>query len=667
MKALPELLAPAGSPLALEAAVAAGADAVYFGGPTHNARLGAKNFDLDSMRSSVALAHAHGVKCYMTLNTLASDRELTDVLSAAADAYSVGIDAAIVADLGLASRLRAYLPDLPLHASTQASGHNIAASAEFEKLGFSRMVMAREAQLCDIRHFCESSPLELEVFVHGALCVSHSGQCLFSSLVGGRSGNRGECAQPCRLPFYKGKKEYYPLSLKDLCLASYVPELIDAGVASLKIEGRMKPPEYVYGVVSVWRKLLDERRAATSDELRFLAECFSRSGFTDGYFTDRLGHSMLGVRSDADKTKTRALPPFEGIHGRLPLDIFAKIKTDTPTELTLSTETRSVTVVGEPPLLAQNAPMSADDYAAKLSKLGATPYTPRRVSVDCDSGLMIPVSRLNALRREAIEKLDLTRRDVPERIPSAKSPTGARKTANTARFAYPSQVTNAARAYFDLIYLPLEHYDGSVRGVVLPPVVFDHERERVEKLLGRAVELGATDALVGNVGHIKLAERRGLTLHGDFRLNVFNTDTVSVLEKAGFVDVILSPELTLPQLRDIGGDSAAVVYGRIPLMTLEKCVICEASGCSDRAGDRACRAEIVDRRGVAFPVMREGEHRNAVVNSLATSMSDKQTELARAGITHRHFIFTVETPTEVDAVLTAFKTDRPLDRKVRRI
>ncbi len=670
MKALPELLAPAGSPRALEAAVAAGADAVYFGGPTHNARMGAQNFDRDSMRRSVELAHAHGVKCYITLNTLASDREMTDVLSAADDACDAGIDAAIVADLGLASRLRDRFPDLALHASTQASGHNTYAAAEFRKLGFSRMVMAREAALPDIKRFTEASSLELEVFVHGALCVSHSGQCLFSSLVGGRSGNRGECAQPCRLPFYKGKKEYYPLSLKDLCLASYVPELIDAGVASLKIEGRMKPPEYVFGVVSVWRRLLDERRAATPDELGFLAECFSRSGFTDAYFTERIGRSMLGVRSESDKTKTRSLPPFEGLSDRVPLDIFASIKADTPTKLTLSTDKRSVTVVGEPPLLAQTAPMTADDYASKLVKLGATPYTARRVDVDCDSGLMIPVSRLNALRREAIERLGESGRVVsaaPKEASAPQRPRGRRRTASTARFAQPSQVTDAARSYFDLIYLPLECYDGSVPGVVLPPVVFEHETERVEGLLDRASELGATDALVGNLGHIELARRRGLTVHGDFRLNVFNTDTVAVLEELGFVDVILSPELTLPQVRDIAGAAAVTVYGRIPLMTLEKCVICEASGCPGKDGEQSCRADLCDRRGVAFPVLREGRHRNVIVNSLPTSMSDRQTDLTRAGITDRHFIFTVEAPTEVDAVVAAFRSGRPTDGKVRRI
>ncbi len=666
MAFLPELLAPAGSPRALEAAVAAGANAVYLGGTLHNARIGAHNFDRDTMRSSVALAHAHGVKCYLTLNTLVTDRELKSALAEAYSAAECGIDAVITADLGLADSLHAYLPELPLHASTQASGHNILSAAEFQKLGFSRVVIAREASLTDIKHFTQSSPLELEVFVHGALCVSHSGQCLFSSLVGGRSGNRGECAQPCRLPFYKGGREYYPLSLKDLCLAPHLPELIESRVASLKIEGRMKPPEYVYGVVSVWRRLLDERRAATPDEMKFLSDCFSRGGFTDGYFTGTLSRAMLGIRSEEDKKQTRALPEFVGIEKRPTLDIFAKIHKDEPATLTVSSAEKCVTVTGEPPLSAQNAPMSSEDYAARLSKLGATPFTAGHVVIDCDEGLMIPVSRLNALRREAVEALLTTKKHTAV-CHAPTRPTGNRKIARTARFALPEQITPSARDYFDTLYLPLDRYDSSVSGVVLPPVIFDREREQVEKLLARAVALGATEALVGNVGHLELARRHGLAVHGDFRLNVTNTSTVAALERLGFPDMILSPELTLPQLRDIEGNTSVIVYGRIPLMTLEKCVICEAASCPSKNGSQPCRVELTDRRGVVFPVLREHQHRSVVVNSLVTSMSDKHDDLARHRLTNTHFIFTVESPSEVDRVITAFKSGKPLDDKVRRI
>ena len=275
-KELPELLCPAGSRAAFEAAIEGGADAVYFGGPLFNARMNAQNFSFEEMGQAVDLAHAYSVKCYMTLNTLLSDRELPEAVSFAERAADMGVDALIVADLGAAAAIHRHLPSLALHASTQASGHNISAAAELRKLGFSRMVMAREASLADIRAFCSGSDTELEVFAHGALCVCHSGQCLFSSLVGGRSGNRGECAQPCRLPFTVNGNEKYPLSLKDLSLAPHIPALIGAGVASLKIEGRMKSPEYVRAVASVYRRLLDERRAATPDDATDMKQCLEQ-------------------------------------------------------------------------------------------------------------------------------------------------------------------------------------------------------------------------------------------------------------------------------------------------------------------------------------------------------------------------------------------------------
>ena len=288
MSDLPELLCPAGDPAALAAAIDAGADAVYMGSCDFNARKNATNFTPEAMREAIKLAHAYGVKIYITQNTLVLDKELSAYLSAAESALSAGADALIVADLGGAMEIRRHFPEAELHASTQMSGHNVAAAKRLAELGFSRMVCAREMSLADLRTFTAESPIEAEVFVHGALCVCHSGQCLFSSVVGGRSGNRGECAQPCRLPFGEKGRESYPLSLKDLALAEHIPALIDAGVASLKIEGRMKSPEYVREVARVYRRLLDERRGATRDEMKLLAEVFSRGGFTDGYFKGKI-------------------------------------------------------------------------------------------------------------------------------------------------------------------------------------------------------------------------------------------------------------------------------------------------------------------------------------------------------------------------------------------
>ncbi len=665
---LPELLCPAGSRAALEAAIEGGADAIYFGGSLFNARINAENFTDEDMRASIATAHAYGVKCYLTLNTLVYDRELALCLKAAKNAYLAGIDALIVSDLGVASAIHEYIPELPLHASTQASGHSVAAAGELKRLGFSRMVMAREASIYDIREFCAKSDMELEVFTHGALCVCHSGQCLFSSLVGGRSGNRGKCAQPCRLPFSVSGKESYPLSLKDLCLAPHIPELIEAGVSSLKIEGRMKSPEYVLAVTRVYRRLLDEHRAATPDEIKYLEGVFSRGGFTDGYFKGRINSSMLGVRSEADKSKTRTLDAFSGITRKIDIDMKARLFAGEPASLTASVGECSVTVTGDAPMLAQSRAMTEDEVKKNLSKLGGTPYALRSLDISLGDNIMIPLSRLNALRRDALAALGKAETRQAGEPPATRAPLGARGASLTASFASPDGVTEKAKKYFDIIYLPLDRYNGETNGVLMPPVIFDHERDRVKTALARARSLGAEHILIGNIGHISLAREFGFSLHGDFRLNVTNSSAVAALEALGIPDVIASPELSLPQLRDLGGNTSAVVYGRIPLMLLEKCVICELGGCKDKSGaKKPCTAKLSDRMGVTFPVLREGEHRNVIYNSLPTSMSGKPDELRKYKISAKHFIFSDETPEKVDSVINAFVQGHEIEAKARRI
>lgn len=670
---LPELLAPAGSPRALEAAIEGGADAVYFGGVRNNARALAQNFTPDDISAAVELAHLYGVHMYQTVNTLVTDRELHDVLEDARVAYEAGVDALIVADLGAAAAIHARFPDLPLHASTQASGHGVEAARQLARLGFCRMVCAREMSYDDLCRFTAASPIEAEVFVHGALCVCHSGQCLFSSLVGGRSGNRGECAQPCRLPYRVGGRERYPLSLKDLSLAEHIPELIAAGVASLKLEGRMKSPEYVLAVTRVFRRLLDERRAATPEEMQYLASIFSRDGFTDGYFTGRVGRDMLGVRREQDKSATRALEPFGGLSRRLSLDVRAEIRRDRPMLMTVSCGERQVSVTGEVPEAALRTPSERDAVLRSLTKFGGTPFRLGRADLTLDDGLAVSVSRLNALRRAALEAMRgalgvaPTRYSASEgadRVTVREAPSNTRRHRRTARFARAAQITPSAREFFDVIYLPLHEYAPIADGVVLPAVIFDSELETVERQLERAKTDGAREALVGNLGHIEAARRAGLTAHGDFRLNVTSSRSVAALEALGVDDVIASPELTLPQLRDLGGSTAAVIYGRIPLMVLEKCVGRELGSCADCT---AGRLRLTDRRGVSFPVLREQPHRSVIYNSLPTGMSDRAAELERAGITDRHFIFSVETPAEVDAVIRAYREGTALGDRVRRL
>lgn len=680
---LPELLAPAGSPEALAAAIEGGADAVYFGGGGFNARMLAQNFGGDAMAEAVARCHAYGVKAYVTLNTAVGDREMDACLREAEAAYRAGVDALIVADLGVAAMLRRQIPDLELHASTQASGHNAAAARMLADLGFTRMVCARELSQRDIRTLVAESPIEIEMFIHGALCVSHSGQCLFSSLVGGRSGNRGACAQPCRLPYTVAGKEAYPLSLRDLSLAPHVPALIDSGVASLKIEGRMKSPEYVRDVVAVWRRLLDEGRGASAEEMRHLADIFSRGGFTDRYFRGLTpsgdNRAMLGVRSDADKASSRALAPFRGITRTTPIDFAATILPDRPMTLSATVGEATVTVDGDIPLPAKTAPIDAESVRRCLGKLGGTPYALADFTLTLGEGLMVPVSKLNALRRAAIEAASAIHAphaphpdfDAGAYVPrdGVRRPKAAGEAPRrTARFLCAEQITAAARAYFDEIYLPLEQYADAADGVVMPPVILDGEREAAMALLRDAVAAGARSALVGNLGHVAMAREAGLAVHGDFRFNVYSGETAAALADCGVGDCILSPELSLPQVRDFVGARSIIVYGRVPLMTLEKCAIREVAG-----GDAACKvcakhaAVLVDRRGVRFPMLRTWQHRTLIVNSRPTYMLDKQAQLRAAGVTSEHYLFTVESRREVDAVIEAAKVGRTPAGEVRRI
>ena len=663
---LPELLCPAGTPAALDAAIEGGADAVYFGASQFNARMHAENFGGDALASAVLRAHAYGVKTYLTLNTLVTDRELPAFLDAARDAARAGVDGLIVADAGGAAAIHRILPSLELHASTQLSGHNSEMGKLLSSLGYTRMVAARESSFENLRAMVEKSGLEIELFIHGALCVSHSGQCLFSSLVGGRSGNRGECAQPCRLPYAcPNGGECYPLSLKDLSLCDHVPEILDLGVASLKIEGRMKSPEYVRDTARVWRRLLDEGRSATEEERRILAGTFSRSGFTDGYFSLKIGSSMLGVRTEADKQKTNAVAPFAGLTKKVPLDLRLSFLAGKPIMLTIDDGRNSATVEGDLPEVAKSAPMDEEALKKNLCRFGGTPYTVGTFAAKIDEGLMLPLSRLNDLRRRAVLALQSAKQPTYEELPyREQAPICIRALQNAASFRKAEQITQNAIDFFEKRFLPLFDYNEKANGVLLPPVLFDSDLPAARAALKSAKEKGAVYALCGNLGHLSLVQEAGLVPIGDFRLNLYNRESLRLIEELGIKEAILSPELTLPQLRDAGGNSLALVYGRIPLMTLEKCISREIANCHACAEDSVT---LTDRRGVSFPVLREYDHRNVIYNSLPTSMSDKSDLLEKAGLSARYFLFSVEAPQEVDAVIRAFKAGEPLPFPVRRI
>lgn len=672
-KKLPELLSPAGSPEALRAAVAGGADAVYFGAKSFSARSFAENFDEDAIKNAVRYCRALGVKTYMTVNIQLSDRELGEAAETIFRAYRYGVDAFIVADVGLANYVHTVCPEIELHASTQATGLNVYSADELKKIGFSRVVAPREISRRDLEILIKNSPIETELFVHGAICVSCSGQCLMSSVIGGRSGNRGECAQPCRLPYGKSG---YALSLKDMCLAGHLTELSEMGVASLKIEGRMKSPEYVYGVTKIYRTLLDEGRNAGEKELAALSSLFSRSGFTCGYYTGKIGREMLGVRTADDKKESARLSGAAIPERRAEISLCADIRSGRAATVTASGiffgNKVTFSATGDVPETAESS-MSRERVRESLAKLGETPFfvKPENIKVNIDDGLRMSVARINALRRGACEGLIETLTAEKHINPKSAPPLGKITPSDmkTAYFADVGNIPDEAQAFFDRIFIPLAATEKAYKtvgaeklGIAFPPVALDTEIDEIEQMAERAKALGIRYALVTGMWQIPICRRLGFEMTGDLRLNVWNSQSAEKLYAMGISGFIQSCEIGLARgaAMQASGRYGAVAYGRLPLMTLEKCVIrdimnlpSEIEKCNF-CGDGKF-VFLRDRTGAEFPVRREFRHRNVLYNSVPVRMEDRLSEYARAGL-FEHFIFTCESKKEVAEIINAYKT-----------
>ena len=668
-----ELLSPAGSRASLEAAVQSGADAVYMGFGAFNARRNAKNFTDEEFADAVAYCHLRGVRVFLTLNTLLTDRELPQAAEALRKASDMGVDAVLVQDWGALTLARAVAPDLPIHASTQMSLFTAGGARWAEGLGMERVVLARELSREDIARICQSCGAEIEVFVHGALCMCYSGQCTMSALIGQRSGNRGACAQPCRLPYgVNGPcRGQYPLSLKDANLSAYLQELEQMGVACLKLEGRMKRPEYVAVVTAVYRRLLDEGRGPPEEEARAPYDAFSRSGFTDGYYRHRKGPAMFGTRSEsAPEPKelfAQARQLYEnGEHKRIPITLQADLRTDRPFTLTAGDGIRTVTVTGAVPEAARTRELTAQDVAERLQKTGGTVFRCETVDVTIDEGLMLSAAAINSARRDVLDALAKARTAVPRRrtLPTPELP--ACETADapvprlTCSIARAEQLTAALAEQAAVIYAPIEllpelaRYDGRAKlCAVLPRVWRDGDEAGFRKILETTSSLSAVT--VGNAGHMAVVEGLPLEKRGDFGLNVFNSRAVAFWQGQGLDSVTLSFELRHQQVRQIRKylPCEAIVYGRLPLMITENCMIGNAGGC--RGDKRLCQGDnyLTDRTGARFPLLGQYGCRCEVENSRVLFLADKP-EWRQAGLAYARLRFTTETPEQCDAVLRQY-------------
>ncbi|MGI5976807.1 MAG: DUF3656 domain-containing U32 family peptidase [Candidatus Limivicinus sp.] len=663
-----ELLSPAGSPEAVIAAVQNGADAVYMGLGNFNARRGAKNFTNEEFQKAVSYCHIRGCRVYATLNTLVSDREIPAALDAARIASDSGADGIIIQDMGYAGIIRRALPDIPLHASTQMSVHNLAGVQAAAEMGMTRAVIARELSLEQIKYICANSPIEIEIFVHGAFCFCHSGQCYMSSLIGRRSGNRGMCAQPCRMQYsLGGRMDDYPMSLKDNCLVDRLKEIEDAGVTCVKIEGRMKRPEYTAIVTDIYSKALKEHRRPTPEEMNLLVKVFSRQGFTQGYF-DGDKKDMFGVRKESGEDmekifNTTRRSYAEGELRRVPIHFYTVAKKGENIKAIAFDDEGHRAIAGGPvPEKAKRQGLTDGYLMEQMFKTGGTPYNCVENKAKTDPGLYVAAAEINELRRKLVSQLS-EQRAVPPARRSGPLPEGPKNVPTVADPKLIIQVRTEEQLSSELadlrpayIYVPAPIMaekpklllpfveKGTVPVAVLPRVINDSEVRDMSSMLQRLFDYGVNEALVGNIGHVMLARAAGMKVRGDFGLNCFNSYSLEMLSAMGFLSATASFELRLAQIKDMAKplDTEIIIYGRLPLMVSDQCII------KHSAGRCACQspAQMADRMGSVFPVVKEYGCRNVIYNAHKLYLADKKEDLYSAGLWGLRMMFTTESARE---------------------
>lgn len=676
-----EILAPAGSTQALEAALCCGADAVYLGIETLNARRNAENFTSENLAQTVRRCHIHGTKVYLTLNTVVLENEIGELLRAASCACEAGVDAAIVQDLGVAAVLRRCCPDLKLNASTQMTIHNVEGAKMLEKLGFCRVVLARECSKEEIRKIVQETSLEVEVFIHGALCMCVSGQCYMSSVLGQRSGNRGLCAQPCRLDFESISTDH-ALSLKDMSLIARIDELKEIGVTSVKIEGRMKRPEYVAAAVTACRNA----REGEPVDLESLRAVFSRSGFTEGYFTGNRTIDMFGIRQKEDvKATSGVLGKLETLYTdprkrvqKVPVSFLFEMHADQPAMLTVTDcDGNRAAVHGDIPQVALHKPTDEQRVKAGLSKTGGTPYRVQNIDCDLSEGLMLPVSSLNAMRREALDQLSELR-GKPHRISFDPAKMGTPAAGRRAllpkiriRAYKAAQITPIMYEQAELITLPIpeliklcekgtpDHAEKLCAG--LPRMLFSGQKQ-LHKQLDILWNNGIRHVSAGNLGTLEIASHTQFQVHGEPYFNVTNAYAIQVLSKLGVSDLHVSFELNLDTVKRMISKIplGVAAYGKLPLMLVRTCPVRVSAGCANcKAGENF----ITDRKGNRF-------YTNCsygcceILNPIPLYMGDRLGELKQLDFITLNF--TIEQPQECERIFRLYQEGGEFGREFTR-
>ncbi|MBQ8727844.1 MAG: U32 family peptidase [Oscillospiraceae bacterium] len=659
----PEILAPAGSLESVYAAVRCGADAVYLGGKEFSARGNATNFTEDELKEAVSYCHLNGVSVHQAINTIAFDKNFSDVLKVAVRSAEIGVDAFIIQDLGVFSVIKNALPSMPLHASTQMTIHSVDGAKKAMDMGFSRVVLSRELSLSAIEEICKL-PVEVEVFIHGALCMSVSGQCFMSAMIGGRSANRGLCAQSCRLPFSADKSDYYALSLKDL---SYIPEihsLVDAGVKSFKIEGRMKRPEYVASAVNAVKNALSDEKY----DMSVLKAVFSRGGFTDGYLKETLGRNMFGIREKEDVISAKDyFPEIRELYrrdvGRREISFSLKARENEEMKLTTLCDGKEVTVSGDVPKPAENKPSDEIFFKEKLSKLGGTPFIIKEITCDVDENIFVPASAVNDIRRKAVEEISVLLTENKKHIVNKDVlKKGERYIPQNAPYIRVSvkkaKQTEELSDKVKEIILPLSEYekvDASDKILLSLPRFIKDEKSVRETLL-KAKEKGFSHVYCNNIAHLETAKNLGLICHAGYGMNIANSYSLDMIKDMGATDTELSFEMKLTQISALSGDikRGIITYGRLPLMLTRNCPIKSQIGCKN------CKKILTDRKGMNFPVYCYNDYAE-VLNCNILYLGDKKDEIK--SVDFMTMLFYDETAEEINKVIDDFvnKKNPPAD------
>lgn len=657
MRPKTEILAPCGSKEALTAALRAGADAVYFGAGNFNARRNADNFDDYALETAAEECRLYGARMHITLNTLIGDSELRAFAQTLARVCNLSADALIVQDLGALRLAREMCPTAELHASTQMSVGTKAGLRLLQERGFSRAVLPRELSESEIADLALTRILELEMFIHGAQCMCVSGQCLMSAMLGSRSGNRGLCAQPCRLAFSAEGGTGHDLSLKDLSLIEYIRTLSNLGISSFKIEGRMKRPEYVAAAVTACKEALDGAyKQARRQDLEAL---FSRSGFTDGYFQNQRGREMFGIRRKENVTAATdaLLKSYAKLYEKPPalygVDFhFTAVPDKLPT-LTATFDGSECCVTGAVLCeTAQRVSLTAEKVSAQLQKCGGTVFFANAVTCDIAENTSLPLSEINRMRREALVYF-------AEKLKSAKP-----KFVKEHNFTIESHIAKTPQTFvrvravaqipknaeFDRLFLPLGTENSVLEqhgaGVYLPRGLFGTENEISEKLQHSAARYVLCDTLDA----VAIARKTDKEIIGGPFLNLFNTFALEEAAEIGVSAAVVSHELTVSQIAALGGElpRGACVYGRTPLMLTRNCPVKNGKSCTDCKRQSA----LCDRKGISFPVRCENGFAE-IFNSRPTYMADRLSELRN--VDFYFFDFTVETADECAQILQAYQ------------